>query len=169
MSRLPEPRPLTRAYRDHDHAHCVKNALNTAREVCSRNGARFTRLREQVFTLIWSSHRPIGAYTILELLLENDPGARRPAPPTVYRALDFLLEQGLVHRINSLNAYIGCSHPGMTHHSQFLICKDCATTVEMYSQVSASLTEQAAAAEFQVERVLVEVTGLCPNCADQVH
>ncbi len=153
------------AFIDHDHSHCIEDALVAARAVCATNGARFTRLREQVLTIIWASHQPIGAYAILELLLAANPGQRKPAPPTVYRALDFLLQQGLVHRINSLNAYIGCTHPGSAHHSQFLICTECSTAREFDAGLPAQLVHEAAGADFQIASVLLEVTGLCPQCA----
>lgn len=157
------------AFREHDHTHCIEDALMTAQAMCARKGARFTRLREQVFTIVWRSHQPIGAYAILEQLLADEPGQRRPAPPTVYRALDFLLEQGLVHRISSLNAYIGCTHPDSSHHNQFLICSCCSTTKELYSKLPEQFGAEAAADEFHVDRVLVEITGLCPNCASNIR
>jgi Fur family zinc uptake transcriptional regulator len=154
-----------RAYRQHNHQHCVEDALENARRVCEQNSARFTRLREQVFTLIWSSHKPLGAYAILEQLMEGADGQRRPAPPTVYRALNFLLDQGLVHRIASLNAYIGCDHPEQPHSSQFLICRSCSTTIELTAQLPPVFEEQARASGFQIESTLLELSGLCPNCA----
>jgi hypothetical protein len=82
-----------------------------------------------VLELVWQSHKPLGAYDILAVLSEQD--GRRAAPPTVYRALDFLLENGLVHRIASLNAFIGCSHPEHAHQGQFLICRECHAAIEL--------------------------------------
>src|SRR3546814_13619005 len=93
----------------HDHDHCVSHALAEADSLCARQGVRLTALRKRVLELVWQSHKPLGAYDILAQLTEQD--GRRAAPPTVYRALDFLLENGLVHRIASLNAFIGCNHP----------------------------------------------------------
>ena len=83
---------------------------------------RFTKIRQHVFSLIWSGHQPIGAYAILEALKTDYP---RAAPPTVYRALDFLIEIGLIHRIESMNAFVGCTHPDKRHTGQFLICESC--------------------------------------------
>src|SRR5690606_10698879 len=89
----------------HDHEQCVSDALAAAEQVCERSGARLTPVRRGVLGLVWQSHRPMGAYDLLDTLAREDD--RRPAPPTVYRALDFLQEHGLVHRIASLNAFIG--------------------------------------------------------------
>jgi Fur family zinc uptake transcriptional regulator len=92
-------------------------------------GLRLTALRRRVLELVWQSHKPLGAYDILAVLSEQD--GRRAAPPTVYRALDFLLENGLVHRISSLNAFIGCNHPEHAHQGQFLICRECHAAIEL--------------------------------------
>lgn len=85
------------ASRPHDHSHCVHTALSEADTLCTQKGLRLTALRRRVLELVWQSHKPLGAYDILGVLSEQD--GRRAAPPTVYRALDFLLENGLVHRI----------------------------------------------------------------------
>lgn len=151
------------AYEKHDHRRCVNDALRSAREICRANGARLTELREQVLIKVWQSHKPLGAYTILEQLAEESQG--HPAPPTVYRALDFLLEQGLVHRLSSLNAYIGCDSPGEPHDSQFLICRHCQTTVEVAAEtVTKALASCAAARDFAIHHSNVEIVGDCPNC-----
>jgi Fur family zinc uptake transcriptional regulator len=154
------------AFRQHDHNRCIDSALDTARRLCEERGVRLTPLREQVLELLWQSHKPLGAYAILEAL-GNQSGAkpRRQAPPTVYRALEFLREHGFVHRINSLNAYIGCPQPREDHQSHFLICRDCATAVEIFDDaLGAAIQAAAKTAHFQQEGAIVEITGLCPNC-----
>jgi len=154
------------AFLHHDHNRCIDSALSTAKRLCEERGVRLTPLREQVLNLVWQSHKPLGAYAILEALA-NQPGAkpRRQAPPTVYRALEFLQEHGLVHRINSLNAFIGCPKPRDQHQSHFLICRECATAVEIFDEpISAAIHAAAAAARFGEEGAFVEITGLCPNC-----
>lgn len=151
------------AYEKHDHRRCVNDALRSARQICRANGARLTALREQVLIKVWQSHKPLGAYAILELLAADGQG--HPAPPTVYRALDFLLEHGLVHRLSSLNAYIGCDSPGEPHDSQFLICRHCQTTVEVAAEpVSKALAHCAAARDFAIHHSSVEIVGACPHC-----
>lgn len=151
------------AYTPHDHDHCVSSALAEADNLCLRQGVRLTALRRRVLELVWQSHRPLGAYDILATLSEQD--GRRAAPPTVYRALDFLLENGLVHRIASLNAFIGCSHPEHPHQGQFLICRNCHTAIELEQASIAEAIESAArTVDFAVETQTVEVVGLCAPC-----
>lgn len=151
------------AYERHDHHRCIDDALLAARRICKSQGARLTELRERVLTKVWQSHRPLGAYTILEMLAED--GLGHPAPPTVYRALDFLQEQGLVHRLSSLNAYIGCDDPGEPHDCQFLICRHCQVTVEVAAtEVSKALTRCAEKRDFSIHHSNVEIVGECPNC-----
>lgn len=105
---------VTRAlpYRPHNHQACVNQALDDARHICQQHNARLTPTRQRVLELIWQSHRPLGAYDVLAQLAAEGQNA---APPTVYRALDFLQQHGLVHRIASLNAFVGCAHPGKPH------------------------------------------------------
>ncbi|WP_278378293.1 zinc uptake transcriptional repressor Zur [Stutzerimonas kunmingensis] len=149
----------------HDHDHCVSHALAEADSLCARQGVRLTALRKRVLELVWQSHRPLGAYDILAVLSEQD--GRRAAPPTVYRALDFLLENGLVHRIASLNAFIGCNHPEHPHQGQFLICRHCHTAIELEQRAIAEAIDSAAGSVgFAVEGQTVEVAGLCSNCRE---
>ncbi len=148
----------------HDHRICIVDALDKAAELCSQRGARLTQIRRRVLELIWSSHRPIGAYSILEVLKEERANA---APPTVYRAIDFLLEQGLVHRIQSQNAFIGCPNPdpGHQHNGMFLICTDCGNAVELEeSKIDRLLKSSASNQGFVIESRTVEAAGLCPDC-----
>lgn len=155
------------AFRQHDHTRCIDTALATAKRLCAERGARLTPLREQVLNLVWQSHKPLGAYAILELLAQQeDNRPRRLAPPTVYRALEFLLEHGLVHRINSLNAFIGCQQPRAHHQSYFLICRQCETAVEIFDEnIAAALHNAASRARFREGGAFVEITGLCPACS----
>jgi Fur family zinc uptake transcriptional regulator len=107
----------------------------------------------------------MGAYDILDLLKVQLPSAK---PPTVYRALDFLLEQGLVHRLESLNAYVGCIHPEHPHASQFLICRDCGEVRELESRnVDRTLDSELKACGFKAESQVIEVTGRCLRCVGQ--
>ena len=147
---------------DHNHASCVTEALSRAEALCAQRGARLTKTRRRVFELIWASHAPIRAYDLLrDLSLERE----RTTPPTIYRALDFLLEQGLIHRIESLNAYVGCGCPADDHAGQFLICDACGTAAELQDRrILEAITEGADQAGFSVARSTVEVRGLCPDC-----
>jgi Fur family zinc uptake transcriptional regulator len=149
----------------------VEAALAEAAQACAARGAQLTELRRQVLRLVLDSPQPIGAYALLDRLRADRPGA---APPTVYRALDFLLDQGLVHRVERLNAFVGCngtaSHHacghGHDHPHQFLICGGCGATAEICDdRVSAAVAAAARAAGFAPARTTVEVEGLCATCA----
>ncbi len=146
----------------HDHRGCVDAALATAARLCAERRARLTPLRARVLELVWRSHAPAGAYDILaRLSADQGPGA----PPTVYRALEFLLAHGLIHRIESLNAYVGCVRPDRAHGGQFLICTGCGAAAEVHDpDIDAAIARCAEALGFAVLRKTIEVEGLCPPC-----
>jgi Fur family zinc uptake transcriptional regulator len=142
--------------------------LDRAAAACAARGAQLTELRRQVLGLVIAAGQPVGAYALLDRLRPLREGA---APPTVYRALDFLLEQGLIHRIERLNAFVACeacgAAPREPHHvAQFLICRDCGATREIADpQIGAALAEAAAGAQFFPGRSTIEVEGRCARCA----
>jgi Fur family zinc uptake transcriptional regulator len=147
---------------DHDHTDCVSDALQSAEYVCAQKGVRLTNLRRRVLELVWESHRPVGAYDILEALMKEQRGA---APPTVYRTLGFLQKQGLVHRIASVNAFVGCISPLKAHTGQFLICGTCQDSIEILNdKVTDALRESAMSADFDVHQQTVEIIGKCKRC-----
>lgn len=160
----------------HNHQSCRDYALVAAERVCAARGLKLTAQRRRVLELIWQSHAPVGAYEILRRLSDTqDQGlppralahspARPIAPPTVYRALDFLRGQGLIHRIESLNAYVGCVHPDGAHGGQFLICGDCGAAAEFHDpRVETAILRRAEELGFAVRRKTVEIEGLCPPC-----
>ena len=151
------------APKSHDHAACVATALARAEALCQSRGLRLTELRRAVLALVWDSHRPVGAYDLLEAL-----GKRRGrvAPPTVYRTLDFLVANGLVHRIESLNAFVGCAAgPGEPHDSSFLICTDCGRAAELDDpRIAAAIAETVEQSGFRAQRRTIEVVGYCADC-----
>ena len=147
---------------EHDHDRCIAAAMATAIRVCKRRGVRLTALRQRVLELVWSSHKPLGAYAILEVLHAD---GRSAAPPTVYRALEFLQGQGLVHRIASLNAFVGCSDPLDLHAGQFLICRNCGCAAELNDRnIETTICNSAHHLGFFVQHQIIEVIGLCPHC-----
>ncbi len=155
------------ACQPHNHNKCVETAMAVAREMCLEAGVRLTPTREQVLFLIWQSHRPLGAYDIIgQLTAHKDQQKRKVvAPPTVYRALDFLLEQGLVHRIASLNAFVGCSIQSTNHPSQFLLCSECGIAIEMESEkINHAIRQKAESYGFKIYTETIEVIGLCAAC-----
>ena len=119
-------------------------------------------MRRRVLEMVWRSHRPVGAYAILDDLRGD---GRPTAPPTVYRALSFLAGLGLVHRIASLNAFVGCPLPGEPHTGQFLICRECGAAEEIDDHgIAGAVRRGAERVGFRVQHPTVEITGLCPRC-----
>jgi len=141
----------------------MESVLEQAAALCAGRGAQLTDLRRQVLALVLRSEQPLGAYALLDQLKTMRGGA---APPTIYRALDFLLEQGLIHRIERLNAFTGCVSAGHDHTHQFLICKTCGHAQELHDHaVEAALGQAALGAGFTPSRMTVEIEGLCRGCA----
>jgi Fur family transcriptional regulator, zinc uptake regulator len=146
---------------DHNHARCATDTLAHAEKVCSARGERLTPMRRKVLEVLAASHKPLGAYEIME-----DTGRPRPAPITVYRALDFLMTQGLVHRIASRNAFLACVN---NHASEalvaFLICENCGAVGEAAgAAVGQALSAAARQAGFTPKMSVVEISGLCGHC-----
>jgi Fur family zinc uptake transcriptional regulator len=140
----------------------ARRALARAEALCQERGVRLTELRRRVLEILWNSSVPLGAYAILDVLRDD---GRPGAPPTVYRALDFLLEQGLIHRLASLNGFTGCRQPNSRHGGQFLICRDCGQVNELSNPtIEQLLGAEAAARDFEVLTQNVEVLGRCPDC-----
>jgi Fur family zinc uptake transcriptional regulator len=145
------------------HDHCLAHALDQAETLCQSHGARLTPLRRRVLELIWSSHEAVKAYDLLNRLSTEDHTVK---PPTVYRALDFLLEHGLIHRVDSLNAFVGCTHPSDPHEARLLICTHCGRVDELATpELDAALARALAPTGFQPTRARLEVHGLCADCA----
>jgi Fur family zinc uptake transcriptional regulator len=147
---------------DH-HVHDAKSYLAEVADVCRERGLRLTALREQVLKLIADAERPVKAYALLEQMRDE----RGPvAPPTVYRALDFLLENGFIHKLESINAFVSCHQPRQQHSVPFLICKRCLATVELEDEaVTRLLVAQARALGFEPHAQTLEVHGLCASCS----
>jgi Fur family zinc uptake transcriptional regulator len=149
---------------DHDHDRCSSDAMAMAEAICGERGQRLTTIRRKVLAALLDSHRPLGAYEIIDRLAPRGP---RPAPITAYRALDFLRENGLVHRIESRNAFIACVH----NHAAgelvvFLICERCDAVGEASSaEVAATLASAARAAGFTPRSPVIEISGICSHCS----
>ncbi|MEJ2321883.1 MAG: transcriptional repressor [Gammaproteobacteria bacterium] len=143
----------------------LARVLRQAEALCRERGVKLTEQRKTVLRLLCASEKPLSAYELLDLMRES---VKNPAPPTVYRALDFLLEQGLVHKLESIHAYIGCSHPDHPHASQFLICAVCGEVADVEDRVIASSLKAAGkAAGFHTERPVVELLGTCAQCSEK--
>jgi Fur family zinc uptake transcriptional regulator len=159
---MTQPKPTFPAP-DHDHDRCTADAIAHAERVCAERAQKFTPIRRLVLQALLSSHRPLGAYEVIDELAKT---MARPAPITVYRALDFLMENGLVHRIESRNAYLACAHDhDQTAMVAFLICEQCGSVGEIPAvTVAQSLNAAARASGFAPKLSVVEITGRCAHC-----
>ncbi|MBM3507366.1 MAG: transcriptional repressor [Alphaproteobacteria bacterium] len=156
-----QPRPCTDSNCRGQHALAERVAL--AISLCGARGAHLTTRRRQILELLWENGRPTGAYELIEALKLRD--SRPIGPPTVYRALEFLMSQGLVSKIESQNAYVPCAHPERRHDCLFFICSNCGASVELEDPRFAQLlVEDAAGLGFRVTRPVVEVEGACATC-----
>jgi len=150
------------AFHLHDHAHCSGGVLARAEALALEKGVRLTPVRKRVLEILLEAHRALGAYDVLQRLAAEGFGNQ---PPVAYRALDFLVEQGLAHRIRRLNAFTACMHPGEAHSPAFLICRHCDAVAEApAAPVRAALDTAAKALGFVIERSNIEALGLCPAC-----
>ena len=150
------------AFARHDHAHCAADALSRADALAATRGVRMTPVRRRVLEILLEEHRALGAYDVLARLAAEGFGNQ---PPVAYRALEFLVEQGLAHRIQRLNAFAACVHMGEAHAPAFLICRVCQSVAEASAGAARSALEaEAGRSGFAIERTTLEALGLCPKC-----
>ncbi len=154
----------TIGFGQHDHSHCITDMMQSAEAHCRENQLRFTPVRRRVLELLLAEHRAKGAYEVLQTLSEEGLGSQ---PPVAYRALDFLVKHGLAHRIERLNAYAACAHLGTSHAPAFLICRACQLIAELDGEdFNSALDAEVASTGFSIERIAVELVGLCPTCTE---
>jgi len=153
----PFPRP------GHDHHHCMAAVLARAETLCRKRALRLTALRKAVLQVVASSHVALGAYDIVEEMARS---GSRPAPISVYRALDFLIDQRLVHRLASRNAFVACTADDHRQRMMFLICERCDRIAELPAEaVFGAIDAHAGDAKFDVSHAMIEVAGTCGHCA----
>ncbi len=155
------PRSNGSDFEAHDHGVCVRDALVSAEAVCAEQSLRLTPVRRRTLEILLEAHEAMGAYDVLARLDAEGLGSK---PPVAYRALSFLVDAGLAHRIERLNAFVACTHPGSDHDPAFLICNSCGTVAE--GEARDALAPSAVAAGFEIEQTVVEATGICPACKD---
>lgn len=147
----------------HHHHHDAKGFVRAVEHACRERGLRLTPLRREVLGLVASARKPVKAYDLLDQLRDSHGSA---APPTVYRALDFLLEQNFIHKLESINAFVYCPHPTESHQVPFLICDVCESAVEVCDEHVAELIEaQAHQLGFRPRAQTLEVHGVCKHCS----
>lgn len=148
-------------FEDHDHRQCIRTGLAAAETACDAAGLRLTPVRRRTLEILLEAHAAMGAYDVLARLDADGFGDK---PPVAYRALTFLVDAGLAHRIERLNAFVACTHPGPDHDPAFMICRRCGTVAE--AEAGSALHSSAAAAGFVIERRVLEVEGVCPTCQE---
>jgi Fur family transcriptional regulator, zinc uptake regulator len=147
----------------HDHTHCTADLIARAERTCERRGSKLTGQRREILSSVAQSHSAVGAYDIIERMAEHGP---RPAPITVYRALDFLLAHGLVHKIESRNAFVACSHSHEGQPAALLICEACGTVAELDApEIFERIAQKAKAQKFSPAYTVIEMSGTCGSCA----
>jgi Fur family transcriptional regulator, zinc uptake regulator len=168
MTRAARPGALSSepiGFETHDHANCIHAAIAAAEEHCARGGLRFTPVRRKALEILLQEHRALGAYEMLDRLREAGFGSQ---PPVAYRALEFLVANGFAHKIERLNAFIACAHPGASHSPAFMICRLCQSVAEAQSAAArGTLGDAARVAGFTIERTVIEAEGICPACAEE--
>ncbi|MGH8172445.1 MAG: transcriptional repressor [Rhodanobacteraceae bacterium] len=156
--------PANQRHGRHQHPHDAQAFVGAVSSACELRGLRLTPLRLRVLELIAQSNKPVKAYDLLDQLRDGHSGA---APPTIYRALDFLLEHRFIHKLESVNSFVGCHHPNEAHQVPFLICDVCGGADEICDErVSKLLVEQAREHGFKPRAQTLEVHGVCEDCRE---
>lgn len=153
--------PKQGAFEIHDHGRCIASAMSAAEAACAAHDLRLTPVRRRTLEILLEAHEALGAYDVLARLDADGFGSK---PPVAYRALTFLVDAGLAHRIERLNAFVACTHPGADHDPAFMICNRCGTVAE--GEAGGALQTSANAAGFHIERTVLEAEGICPTCQD---
>ena len=154
----------TIGFERHDHTACMREGVAAVDARCRAEGLKFTPVRRRVLEILLERHRALGAYEILDVLRDEGLGSQ---PPVAYRALEFLVKHGFAHKIERLNAFIACAHPGQDHSPAFLICRKCDSVAEAHAEPAKGMLGRAARETgFVIERAVVEAEGLCPSCKD---
>ncbi len=155
----------TAAFTEHDHAACQSKALAYVIAQCEAKGLRLTEARRRVLEILLESHTALGAYEVLQRLNTEGYSAQ---PPIAYRALDFLVEHGFVHKVERISAFVACHFPGQCNAPAFLICRSCRSVAETRDARPAEpLSKDAAAMRFAIEDTNVEAEGLCQSCQSE--
>ncbi len=149
-------------FSNHNHASCIAAAMQSAEATCEKAGVRMTPVRRRTLEILLESHAAMGAYDVLARLDADGFGSK---PPVAYRALGFLVDHGLAHRIERLNAFVACAHPGADHAPAFMICRKCRKVAEAQDRPD-RLQSGATASGFKIEQTVIEAEGLCPACQD---
>jgi Fur family transcriptional regulator, zinc uptake regulator len=146
----------------HNHAHCQADLITRAEDICRARGSKLTDQRRDILACVAEGHAAVGAYEIIEKMAKN--GVRH-APVTIYRALDFLTDHGLVHKIECRNAYVACSHAHPGKPAALLICEKCGIVAEVDApDMSQTIVRKAKGLGFKPRQTVLELMGTCQSC-----
>ena len=153
---------LMTSFKIHDHSICSDRYKASIKKYCYQNNLELTPLRQKVFEILIRGHKPLGAYEILDVLSEEGFSS---SPPIAYRVLDFLIEKGLVHKIQGLNSFIACAYAGCAHIPAFVICRNCDNVAEVKGEESFPKASNSSL-DFKIENAMIEILGICSTCND---
>ena len=151
------------SFEKHDHSICSDRYKASIEKYCLQNNLELTPLRQKVFEILIRDHKPLGAYEILDVLSKEGFSS---SPPIAYRVLDFLIEKGLVHKIQGLNSFIACAYAGCAHIPAFVICRKCDNVAEIKGQKNFSKAPPVAL-DFKIENAMIEILGICSTCSNE--
>ena len=148
--------------KNHDHRKCSKKVIQNAEETCLKFSLNFTPIRKKVLEIISSNHKPSRAYDLLEKLRDDGFCDK---PPTIYRALDFLIENKIVHKLNTINAYVACFDEESEEISCFLICEMCQEIEEFHNKnLNKVLTNIGKKRGIEIKNLNLEIGFKCQEC-----
>ena len=150
------------SFEKHDHSICSDRYKASIEKYCLQNNLELTPLRQKVFEILIRDHKPLGAYEILDALSKEGFSS---SPPIAYRVLDFLIEKGLVHKIQGLNSFIACAYAGCVHIPAFVICRKCENVAEIRGEENIPKASSSSLG-FKIENAMIEISGVCSMCSD---
>ena len=151
------------SFQKHDHNICSEHYKVSIDKYCHENNIQLTPLRQKVLEILIRDHKPLGAYEILDILSKEGFSS---SPPIAYRVLDFLIEKGLVHKIQGLNSFIACSYAGCIHFPAFVICRKCENVAEIKGEENFPKAPSVSL-DFKIENAMIEILGICSNCTNE--
>ena len=152
------------SFQKRNHNICGEHYKASIDKYCHENNLQLTPLRQKVLEILIRGHKPLGAYEILVILSKEGFSS---SPPIAYRVLDFLIEKGLVHKIQGLNSFIACAYVGRAHIPAFVVCRKCNNVAEIKGKKNFPKASTVAL-DFKIESAMIEILGICSTCSNEV-